>query len=292
MSVMKELHNLTHKDLDGAVCSILVKEYCRQHDIEYRVYPVTYRTVDSTFKQIYMPSKTELFPLFVLTDISLEVEPGNIGDFKNLLLIDHHDKPKSLIKNQNCIIDGPAACKLTFDTMTRLGARYTEQMKSLVKFADDYDTWTHKYKLSKRLNQLYYLYSFNDFTSRFARGLEDLNSDETTFLKWKEQDIKKKCEALKIERVTDEIALVIANVDVDEVASYIYEHLGYKYVIVWKSNFAGVSIRSTHNAKEVSDFCKQQRGGGHKHAGAFVLFLNNIDEVADIVEKFIEYVES
>lgn len=283
--------NLTHKDLDGVVCAILIQEYARQKNFNYEVHPCTYRDIEEIYRGI--PNYNGLLKeqVIVLSDISFNKEPLDIGEYSNIMLIDHHPTAHSKIKSQKLVLDGPAACKLCFDLFTDMGAKYDVKFKTLMELANDYDTFTHKYPLSKQLNYIYFYHGFKAFMQRFSQGMSLFTDMEKDHLAWKKMEIEKILAELEIQKINDKIAFVVANKEIDEVAQHIYTNLGYTYVMLYKPSAKAVSFRSRKDAK-MEDLGGWLHflglGGGHKHAAS--CFVKSDDAIADLVESFVQVV--
>jgi oligoribonuclease NrnB/cAMP/cGMP phosphodiesterase (DHH superfamily) len=270
--------NYSHSDTDGCVCSILVNEYARQKNIPCVVNKARYEIIDELFKDNY--SKEDFH---IITDISLKNEPEWLKNVNNVLLIDHHSgNEKSTLKNK--VIDsheGTSACKLVYEYFTSKGCVYDEKFKKLMELGHDHDSWNHLFKSSKALNYLYYFYTFGRFFDRFKNGFDKFSKDELCFLKCKNDEIKYALTNLEYSAIIDDVAFIIVENNLSEVAEELYTNRGFMYVFMYSPQRKALSMRSRKDATiHCGEFLQLFGGGGHRNSGGVLVDGNSkIDEV-------------
>lgn len=265
--------NITHSDMDGAVCAILIKEYARQKNIECETIKFKYN--DNINDLIKGNEKNKI----IITDIS----PDDLKDNNNILLIDHHlGSDVSPIKNKYIDVnEGTSACKLVYEYFTKAGINFDVKFKRLMEMGHDYDSWTHKYKASKLLNYLFGFYYFNRFVNRFEYGFDKFTEDEQTFLKCKINDIKNILTNLKFTAINDKVAFVIEEHNLADIAEELYSNRGFLYVFMYSPKRQAISMRCHNDALiNCGEFLELFGGGGHRTSGGVIVKdEKKIDEI-------------
>lgn len=272
--------SISHSDLDGSICSILVKEYARQKGIECEVIKYGYGSkID--LNQILEENKNNKI---IITDIS----PDGIKNSDNILLIDHHlGSEESEIKNKVVDIgEGTSACRLVYNYFTKAGIVFNEKFTKLMELGHDYDSWTHKYKASKAVNYLFGLYYFYRFVDRFEHGFDKFTEDEQTFLKCKYRDIKNILTNLKYNAINDKVAFVIEENNLSDIAEELYMNRGFLYVFIYSPKRNSMSMRCHNDALiNCGEFLELFGGGGHRNSGGVVVKdEKKIDEILKAFE--------
>lgn len=288
---MKKLLNITHRDFDGVVSAILLNDFCNKNGIEFEYMLSTYRNIDKTFRDCYDIT----YPIFI-TDISI-VDESAFPDLKNrnnIFLIDHHPRPEpSVIKNQHYFIDKGAGCMLVHNYIeSKYKHVFSKELKALNLLGNDHDLWIHKFKASKLLNRLFYTYGAEDFFKRFKDGFDGKFTDsEKAFFKFKEEELQKLKNGLKVKKLSDNVCFVCASKEIDEVAEFVKEDNGVEYVIVYNNNSGGLSFRSNPEAGiDLGKFLTTYGGGGHFHAAA--LRVKEESKIYEVLKEFTRVVEN
>ena len=275
--------NITHSDVDGATCAILIKEFCRQKGFECEVHKATVNNIDSIFKDVYNESHDQLT---IITDVSFKNEPSLVETATNIVLIDHHGTAnKSKVKKKLVKTDeGESATRLVYNYLTRLGTNFDEKFKKLADIAHDYDTYALTMATSRAVNYLYYFYYFERFVSRFKNGFDKLTEDELLFLKCKRDQIKKALTNLKVTDIMEnEVAFIIEEDNINELAEHLYKEQNYKYVFIYSPKRSTLGMRSCPDAPiHCGEFLELFGGGGHLHSGGVqVKTMADIDKILD-----------
>lgn len=279
---------ITHGDLDGITCAILLKDYAKKNGHEFEYYACTYKDVDEIFSKCLNHED-----LIFITDISIvdEDKIPLLSSYSNVTIIDHHPRTYlSSIANQYLAVDRGAGCKMVYDTMTGLKHKYSKGLRRLMILADDFDLWLHKHPMSMQLNRLFFYYGAADFIKRFADGLDGFTKKEYLFFKEIEKEIKVHIDSLEIVEVAADVAFTYSALHIAEVAEHMKIDLGYKYAIVYNRRFGYMSFRADEKDDSIVDlgkFLDTQGGGGHKAAAG--IRVDGDDMVMDVVAKFVEY---
>ncbi len=267
---------ITHADLDGVACAILVQEYCKEKGHDLEIYKAHYSDVNRIFNEVY-----DKRSLVMLTDISLEAEPSWIAEANNVLLIDHHITVKSKIKNQYVKFDR-AGCNLVYDYYTEKGFVYKPEFKTLMTLANDYDLFSDKYKMSNMLNYLFFLYKFEGFLNRFKDGYDTMTQEEVFYLKQKQKQIKNVLTNMEFSAINEHVAFVTTQDFLNEISRELYTNRGFIYVFIYNPIMKSLSLRAKNDAViHCGEFLQIYGGGGHRCAGGITIGddLKKIDEI-------------
>ena len=283
----RKIINVTHKDLDGIVCAILLNNFCYAKDIDFEYVPSTYRNVDKMFSE----SIKENCQIFI-TDISLVNESNfpELSEMSNIHFIDHHPRDaKSAIKKQYHGIDKGAGCKMVFDYIEKTyNYKFDKHLRRLMLIANDYDLWIHDYKISKLMNRLFYYHGVDKFFLRFASGFNGKwTEEEKTFFVAKAAEIQEIKDNLMIKKISDSVRLTVVSKEVDEMAEYVQQKENAKYVFIYNDFLKSVSVRATADAEvHLGNFVKEFGGGGHEKAAA--VSIEDETKLFTLLEAFVE----
>ncbi len=285
---MSKIVNITHGDLDGITCTILLNDYARKNGYMFEYYSCTYKDVDEIFSKC-LNHEDKIF----ITDISIVDESviPDLANHSNVTIIDHHPRTyESVIARRYLAVDKGAGCKMVFDTLTGIGHKFTKELRRLTTLANDFDLWTHKYPMSMQLNRLFFYYGAAEFVKRFADGLDGFTEKEYLFFREIEKEIRDHINSLEIVEVADDVAFTYSTLHIAEVGEHMKIDLGYKYAIVYNRRFGKMSFRADEKDDSIVDlgkFLDIYGGGGHKAAAG--IKVDGDDMVMHLVEKFVEY---
>ena len=278
---MKKSIVLTHKDLDGAICAIVL----RKAFPNIEVVACTYKTVNEKFAEAIKGDYKHIF----ITDISLDEKRfEDVIKDKRLHFIDHHPRTEmSDIANQTFSIKY-AGCTLTVVHLrNKLKKDLTDDFKvmELVKFGNDYDLWNHKYQVSKFLNRLYYYLGFDTFVSRFKKGFQGFTDDEKKFLVKNHYFLKDIFENLDFIKINDFTLVLITDNNIDESADYLLKtNPGIDTIFIYNTGIRSLSMRGKYNGIHFGDFLTEFGGGGHKVAAAVA--LDEASEMERVIQAY------
>jgi hypothetical protein len=266
--INRRLGLMTHWDLDGVGCLILLNHVFKFEHIQ----PTSYKKVDENIDKISMQADN----LF-LTDISLEQEQAdNISTcFNKAFVIDHHETTKlvKFPKMIKSIVDMRySATGLVYKWMTKkLNYKFSDSVKELAKYVNDYDLFTLKHENSLIANEIFWSAgsdSFWNFFDRFKDGWLPTGTD----MKTGREKLQAKLD--EIESVPKEIfgkLLVIASDKQINEVQFVYPEFDV-YLIITEHDKA--SLRAKVNLLPFIEHLKTDfllgneiaSTGGHKHA--------------------------
>ena len=293
----------THNDLDGVGCGILAKlAYKESIDVRYNsVHSLNYQV-----KNFLETNNTETF--LYITDLSVNEE--NEHEITDWILhggagklIDHHKSALHLNENDWAAVtvsydDGrlTSATSLLYDYL--VDSELLEKNEALDQFVElvrQYDTWewdVNNNQKAKRLNDLFFLLSIDEFEDRMVKRLES-NESQFDFDDFEEQILD--MEESKMNRYLKRKQKGIYQTMIDEhcvgivhAESYISElgnlfgkmnpHLD--YIAIVSVGNKRISLRTIHDHVDVSKVAAKFDGGGHAKASgcnlneeAFPLFV-------------------
>ncbi len=282
---------VTHYDLDGAVCAILLKTFIKQLVVK----AIGYNTINDVLDEYIMNEKC-----LIITDLSLdEYHVRNmLASNNNILWIDHHqsslehknkstDKVKIYINDKFCAAGN--VLKFFKDKT------FSDSLKRLAYLTNDYDLWQLKEEESQILNYIFWERKFNSFVDMFKNGYDDtkVNAFKPLFKKYKQniQEYFEKCEQYDVTLHDKRFLLIYANKYINEITLN-YPGFDFYFIV---SDRLKISIRSkdddlTPIFKSIESMTQINTIGGHKNAGGINLvdcFITN-DEITDFYFELIE----
>lgn len=281
---------ITHSDLDGSVCGLMLKYlykdvYLPEDIISYKC---SYTSVDSLSREIYdgIPDGS----LVIYSDIcpSKAVLNEFIDRFDDdVVVLDHHESALANIPEgyPNIVVTADSsAC----NTVIRFAKReynmsdhvlsFTDEsaacmisrFSTLAGIADDYDSWTLADNRSISMNDLYFsdkdtfeynmMSGFTEFSKQQEEIIYGINKRKDMYYK-----------TLKVHQICDgAVKIVLCDVDnyISEIANRIL--IDTEADVVLARGRRSVSVRSTtrspYSAKQLAE---SAGGGGHESSAGF-----------------------
>ncbi len=295
---------LSHSDMDGVGCSILMNSVINGIETQY----VGYQQLHNKIKQL---SEIEADYLFI-TDIHLTNELLKLvcsnKSFKKIVYIDHHeyeDKKETLriIKEDGRFtynLDTSDSATWLVHQMLSKKQQFTPELTKLAKLIDIYDSWKSGHEAFDRardFDALFWHYGLTAFEARFKDGL-NLSKIEVGIMNGLKEE---RLAYIKdsIENYSQEInknAILIHNPACKYISSFALDAPYYPYYVIMsnvKDEQITLSFRfhSTNEDTFQNMMSKVDQSliigcGGHKKSGSFHLkidnmeaFINNLDEV-------------
>lgn len=191
----KKYYLISHRDLDGVVCNMIVK-HCLQNHLKM-IYECKYSNLVPKLRRVLVKiAKNPLYRL-IITDISPNEKVEGMKKLENRILwIDHHETNESIQKFKNHVWDvNKSAALLTYEYFSRKFD--LSHLEKLVYHANDYDLWIHESPLSWPLADIYTFYWSEKFMKRFETGKIVFNDIEKQYLKSLNSKRKKVWERVK-----------------------------------------------------------------------------------------------
>jgi oligoribonuclease NrnB/cAMP/cGMP phosphodiesterase (DHH superfamily) len=282
--------NITHKDMDGVGCGIIIENTFKGKGVRVSHYPVGYPEIDSVLNTLHY----ENYDHVLLTDISPVRDPSLIDRSPKIHLIDHHD---SALKYHNpekfrFVNMEKCATALVKDYFEKEYATDLSYLTEFVDLVNGYDMWLHFDKRSKLLNSLYYKYWDEKFRARFMSGEVSFTEKEIEFFKEQKKKFNDIWNAIKIYEMEDiKGAFITAGEMINDVCEKVMVDEGYDFVFCLNSRSKTVSVRTTREDINIGQILERMNiGGGHaKSAGIdprTMTELNSIlEKVSDEIKK-------
>jgi oligoribonuclease NrnB/cAMP/cGMP phosphodiesterase (DHH superfamily) len=255
--------NITHKDLDGVGCSIVLRNCFK--NIKFMT--ANYSYVDALLEKIDYSQ----YDIVIMTDVSPVEYKFKEND--NILLLDHHDT--AMVhhdpKNLKFVINGDSATKLVQTFFERYYNVKLDYLDTLVDAINDYDMWIQENKYGKILNELYLKYWDEGFIKRFKNGLDKITDEEEEYLKRKANEFQEIYNDLDIWDFDNMKMCMFSTIYyTNEICDRLLTKEGYKVVINKNPKTKRCSMRSNIEGLHIGHLLQDLGyGGGHKAAGGF-----------------------
>lgn len=283
------IHLFTHNDLDGVGCGILAKLAFKEK------VKVHYNSVGSLNYQVaeFMEEATPQHQIYI-TDLSVnEDNAKKLDNFANELegkvqFIDHHKTALHLNQYNWAAVsieyeDGrlTSATSLYYEYLIENELiRSGEALDEVVELIRQYDTWEwdrNKNLKAKKLNDLLYMISIDDFEERMLQKLTsserfDFDDFETQILDMEEQKLerylRKKRREIVQKPVEDKwVGIVHAESFLSEIGNALgKENPHLDYIAMINMGSKRISLRTIHDEVDVSKVAAKFDGGGHAKA--------------------------
>ena len=266
---------ITHNDLDGIGCAILMEKVFP----EIKTFPIDYRELPKVLPRVL--EKAKMSPVYI-TDIALTEELAKLcDDHGKVQHIDHHvsskkvsDKyPWSLFDVHNC------ATYLLWKMLSQYAN--LEDYKEFVELVDNYDTWGHgtqPTEKAKDLNRLLKMLGPDVFAQRFKyKSSVKFNDVEEAIINVDKhmeerylQDAITHTQAMR-DKDGNIFLLVAAEQYTSSLGNYLLQQFEEaEYVVILDMLHDKASLRSKGRVN-VADLAKACGGGGHAKAAGFLM---------------------
>lgn len=311
-----EILVITHADLDGAGCAIVLKTAYEGNKKVFVQQASDYPTADKLVRE---GLSEEHWDLIYITDLSVSKETAEYieeHDKHRVILIDHHPDKNSLNEYDWCYINEsndedpytPSGTSLVFDYVKHMYTDIPKSMDKLVELVRQYDTWAWKNHFNneepKTFNSYLTIVGFKDFVKTMCERVYDedlLNETDRTVLYYKEKEIetyiKSRSKTVEVREIDGmNIGFVFAEKHLSELGNYIVENdESIDCIIMFNMARGTVSIRSI--VRENGSFINCTKlakswfnGGGHKLSGGGMILESRLDLVKNLLfDKTISY---
>ena len=298
---------ITHSDLDGIGCEILLRyvEGIFDNNVDVTIaeaYNVN-KIVEYNLNKLENGEYTKLF----ITDLSISNELAKrIDDNMNVVLLDHHPSAEFLNKYKfaNVIIESTRGKTCGTSLLASYYHVFLQHANSqLVKFVElvrQYDTWEWKDKYNnidaKKLNDLLYILGREKFVNLI---LKKIINDENLFdetiniiLESKQNEINNYINIKENDLIIKEIlgykaGVIMCDMYSSELGNILSEkHPELDFIAIIKQNSIG--LRCVKDNVNLTEIAKHFGGGGHKKASGFPLnnvklnaFINDIFDIKE-----------
>jgi oligoribonuclease NrnB/cAMP/cGMP phosphodiesterase (DHH superfamily) len=266
---MEKILHITHNDLDGAGCGIIVKNIHSSAEIKH----LDYKEVDDYILRNYKD-----YNQIIITDVTPRKETIELlSKNSKLLVFDHHKTSTHLINKDYAIIDmTKCATLLTYEWALKID-KAIERYCDFVRLVNDYDLWNKEFPESEDLNILFTTLGIERFTERFLKNSDvKFTESELLLINVEKDNLKKALEdALNNNRIYKDkwdntFCLTFTEHYNSEIGDYLLNTLKVNYVLMINAKKSKVSLRSKGDF-DVSKIALTFEGGGHKNAAGFTL---------------------
>jgi hypothetical protein len=270
---MEKILHITHNDLDGAGCGIIIKKIYNNADIMY----LDYKEVDNFIIENYKD-----YHRVIITDVTPSKDTIELLTNKvNLLVIDHHKTSTHLLNKNYAIIDmNKCATLLTYEWALTIDKK-VEIYSQFVKLVNDYDLWKNEFAKSRDLNILFTTLGLEKFTARFLNnGSIEFDKCEATLIEVEKESLNIAFEEALInhrvynDRWNNIFCLTFTERYNSEIGDFLLHKVNVDYILMINAKKSKVSLRSKGNF-DVSEIAVKFGGGGHKNAAGFTLDMFN-----------------
>lgn len=266
---------ITHNDLDGVGCAILLEKVFP----DIQIFSIDYRELNDLLPVVLAKAVND--KVFI-TDISLNGEQAvlcnNHGQVQH---IDHHSSNKKISDAYDWSFTDTSHCA-TYHLFKMLSNyAHLEDYQDFVELVDNYDTWgqgTQPSEEAQDLNRLLKMIGAETFVARFKfSGSVELSETELAIIavdRFQEEQYLKfaltRTQAMK--DPDDHVFLLIsAEQFTSSLGNYLLQQFPEAdYVLILDTLRDKASLRSK-GAVDVGELAKSCGGGGHKKAAGFQL---------------------
>lgn len=261
--------HISHNDLDGVGCGILIK---KAFPSVHTVY-LGYDELEPTLKGL--PSE---YNTVIISDVTpSDAIVAQLAGERELTIIDHHISSQGLTRYPFVTHSiGKSATLLTYEKLTADGDDLSAY-EDFVRCVDDFDLWTLKRTDSLRMNLLFTLYGLPRFEKRFlAEPYNGFRPEEELIISLEEERRDSYItRAMKnLHHFTDKrglgCAVVFAEMYTSELGNEIIAQGLADYVLLINAQWAKASLRSRKEV-DISGIAEANGGGGHKNAAGFAM---------------------
>ncbi|WP_022850556.1 DHH family phosphoesterase [Limisalsivibrio acetivorans] len=261
------LLHITHNDLDGVGCGILVKKFLGDVQTAYCNYNDVDPTLDEAYGQVNSVLITDLAP-------SERMYMKAVGEV-DITAIDHHPSSEWMKEHHSVIHDTTrSATLLTFEWLREQGYD-VEPYRNFVDCVNDFDMWHMQRKDSLRMNVLFMKLGIDRFAKRFMdKPYQGFDDTEEMIISMEEdrRDRYIRNAAASGFQFTDKDGLkgffVFCEEYNSELGNYITGEYNTDYVILMNAQKKKVSLRSRRGI-DIGSLAVANGGGGHKNAAGF-----------------------
>jgi oligoribonuclease NrnB/cAMP/cGMP phosphodiesterase (DHH superfamily) len=308
---MVRMHFLfTHNDLDGVSCGILARlAFGENAEVRYNSVEGLNRELER-FLERREKGKKRKGDSVIITDLTVnEDNAKRLSESEEsglrVKLLDHHKSALSLNKHHWATVTVAyedsrlaSATSLFYDYLQQNGwLRPTDPVSEYVELVRQYDTWeweAHNNPKAKQLNDLFFLWSGEEFEENMLDRLRGGESFAFTEFEEKllelEQDkigryVRRKKRELVQTFLEDRcVGIIHAELYHSELSGELgreYPHLDYIAIL----NVGGrkMSLRTTKDDVDVSEIAARYGGGGHAKASGCTLTKDAYEDYVDSV---------
>lgn len=282
----------THQDLDGAVCSLVLRWFYTTQQFEIYTIRNAHDFRDNFLSWSLHHDISAYDQIFIL-DLDLS-GCQDLVDKPNFFIVDHHETHEKVIyKNAKAFVKKfSSGSKLLYKILcTKFSSiQLTHAQKLLIGIADDYDSYTLKSPFSKPMNTLFWNLNdnFNTFCKQFYQGFTGFSSQQLSIIKFYNAEFEKYKQSIlevykgNLEFLNKQYTLCCFFADkfINDLSDSFFDTQEVDAIIMVNTKSNKVYVRKNRNSKtdlHVGKLCERWGGGGHEGAGGAPItedFLN------------------
>ncbi len=270
----------THQDLDGVVSYLVMTWFYPNIEFELVVVKNAY-----DFRQTYLNwcinHKPGDYDKIFVIDLDISGSEDLI-DRENFIIVDHHLTHEKVVYTQakSFVKKYSSACKLLFKVLSTKfpNVQLSNQQKTLIALADDYDSYTLKSPLSKQLNIVYWNLTdnFNTFCKLFKNGFFGFTIQQLSMIKIYKDALNTYYSNISemyagdliIEGKIYSVCSIFADKYINDLADLLFESNNTDIVIMYNLGSNKVYVRRSKQCDiNIGKLCESWGGGGHEAAG-------------------------
>jgi nanoRNase/pAp phosphatase (c-di-AMP/oligoRNAs hydrolase) len=290
MAKRKSIFCFTHFDLDGVVTYLVTKWAHPGYDIECK--PLSGMDIRTEITQWMLTHNFEDYEKVFFLDMDVS-DLADLIDHENVIILDHH---KSHVDNMKYTQAAPivkeysSAALLAYRVFKKLyNTQFTDAQKTLIIYANDYDSYTLELKESKMLNVIFWntQKSFESFIQTYADGFVPFSNQQLAIYRIYENELNKTISGLQVFQgvhadIDGEYRVVIATFadkHINDISDYLLTKYSADVVIITNLKSNHVSFRRPKEgtmrlevfAKDIAD------GGGHEYSAGGAITPNFLE---------------
>lgn len=169
--------NITHYNLDGAISSILLKNFYKEVFVE----PVAFNDDKRIIKTLSLIGHK--YDLIIFTNYVSKLVIDTTKKLKlNYYVFDHHQTTKQLTTLGNVAVKTDRSTSKLLHSILDIANSMIE-FEKLVNYSNDFEMGFYKEKTAQTLNALFWKMGFHVFVNRFVDGNIKYNHTELGMLK-------------------------------------------------------------------------------------------------------------
>jgi oligoribonuclease NrnB/cAMP/cGMP phosphodiesterase (DHH superfamily) len=294
---------MTHNDLDGAACAVLINNKFKDTNIKFH----SYTTIDSAILKFLESENNILENFLIITDIcpSKDIcKKLNKNVKAKLLLLDHH-KTRSFVNKYSWAINDNTKCgtELVFDKFFGDEELYTD----FVQEVSAWDLWkldsAHR-EYGKKLNLLLQFignqafiinFSNNPFAHKYPKFSNIIEYLENKKKRYIQKVVTTQLHTAEIctDGFGNSFKIIFCTDYISEIGQVCLTHPEYedlKYIVLCNPTTNTISLRSRIGEIDVSKIAKKLNGGGHFSASGF--HLNIMKKIEKMIYNLLNKVEN
>lgn len=293
MNKPEKIMAFLHWDLDGVVCYFMLRWTFPNANIEY--IPTTVTGFRLNYMKWLFNHNIDDYDVVFIMDLSV-FNDKDIIDNKKVFIIDHHASDDTYVYKHARVAIKPegSACMLAYKIFKDFyKIKLTKPQLHLLVLADDFDSYTLKYKDSYNLNIVFWdtTNKFESFVESFSKGFNGFSKQQQAIIRIHNRNVQKFKDEMVVYAGTIYIqdgnryvCSTFAKHYINEVADTLINTYNADIALVINTNTNHVSYRKNNDKCNVNLSTLAANlavgGGGHEFSSG-----------SEITEDFMEFIK-